>query len=96
MATRFSKAVYNDPRWLALRAEKLRLANWRCAKCGAYAREVHHRIPLHRGGLAFPPLDGLRVLCSVCHIGQHRSAKHKAWRAILTRVRRETTDASVN
>ena len=90
MATRFSKAIYNDPRWLALRAEALRLANWRCATCGAYSNEVHHRIPLHLGGPAFPPLDGLRVLCVVCHSSVHRSVRHKAWRAILTRVRRET------
>ena len=48
MATAFSKAIYHDPRWLALRAEKLRLENWRCETCGTYAREVHHRMALHR------------------------------------------------
>ena len=90
MATAFSKAVYNDPRWLLLRQVKLIEANWRCETCGAYAREVHHRIPLHAGGPAFPPLDGLRVLCSACHIGTHKSARQKAWRKILTAVRRET------
>ena len=95
MSTRFSKAIYNDPRWHALRAEALRRANWRCSKCGAYAREVHHRIPLHSGGQAFPPQHGLRVLCSVCHIGAHKSARQKAWRKIISRVRNET-DAPIN
>ena len=89
MATRFSKAIYADPRWQSLRAEKLRAENWRCEQCGKYAREVHHLVPLHAGGPAFPPLDGLRVLCRVCHYGAHRTARHTAWQALLTRVRND-------
>ena len=46
--------------WALLRLAKLRSTNWRCEQCGKYAREVHHRVPLHAGGPALPGLDGLR------------------------------------
>ena len=93
MAGRLGRDVYATREWVRLRLEKLRAENWRCEQCGAYAREVHHRVPLHAGGPAFPPLDGLRVLCYVCHYGFHRTARLNAWRKLLTKVR---TDAAVH
>ena len=93
MATAFSKAIYHDPRWLALRLAKLIAENWRCQICGHWANQVHHVVPLHADGPEFPPLDGLRVLCPSCHYGAHESARRTAWRKLLSKVR---TDAPVN
>ena len=90
MAGRIGREVYRTRAWGLLRLEKLRSTNWRCAECGKYAREVHHLVPLHAGGPAFPPLDGLRVLCKVCHHGEHVSARRTAWLQLLTSVRNES------
>ena len=95
MSGRLGREVYATREWARQRLEKLRAENWRCEQCGQYAREVHHRVPLHVGGPAFPPLDGLRVLCPLCHHGAHESARRTSWRRILSRIRRET-HAAVN
>ena len=89
MAGRIGREVYATREWGLLRAAKLRATNWRCEQCGKYAKQVHHVVPLWAGGPAFPPLDGLRVLCRVCHHGAHKSARWNAWRQLLTRVRNE-------
>ena len=72
MAGRIGREVYRTLAWALLRLAKLRSTNWRCEKCGKYAKWVHHVVPLHAGGPAFPPLLGLLVLCQVCHYGEHR------------------------
>ena len=89
MAGRIGRSVYATREWARLRLAKLRATNWRCEHCGKYAREVHHLVPLHAGGPALPSLDGLRVLCRICHYGEHRTARRTAWRALLKRVRKE-------
>ena len=89
MAGRVGREVYATREWALLRLSKLRAENWRCEQCGKYAREVHHRVPLHAGGPAFPPHDGLRVLCMLCHHGAHITARRSAWRKLLTKVRTE-------
>ena len=89
MAGRVGREVYATRAWALLRLTKLRATNWRCEQCGKYSKQVHHSVPLHAGGPALPPLDGLRVLCPVCHIGAHRTARRTAWRKILTRLRKE-------
>ena len=96
MAGRRGREVYATREWAHLRLAKLRAANWRCERCGAYAREVHHVVPLHAGGPALPPLDGLQVLCGLCHYGEHRTARRKAWRSLLNRVRTETCSSPTN
>ena len=90
MAGRLGREVYATREWSLLRMEKLRSTNWRCEQCGKYAKQAHHVVPLHAGGPALPPLSGLRVLCPVCHCGAHKSARQKAWRKIISRVRNET------
>ena len=90
MAGRIGREVYRTREWALLRLAKLRSTNWRCEQCGKYAREVHHLVPLHAGGPALPPLDGLRVLCRVCHHGIHRTARRNAWRKLLKHVREES------
>ena len=90
MSGRLGREVYATLEWALLRISKLRAENWRCEQCGKYAREVHHIVPLHAGGPALPPLDGLRVLCMVCHHGAHRTARRNAWRSLMKRVRKET------
>ena len=90
MAGRIGREVYATREWALLRLEKLRATNWRCEQCGKYSKQVHHLVPLHAGGPALPPLDGLRVLCQVCHHGAHITARRIAWRQILSRIRSET------
>ena len=88
MAGRIGREVYRTREWALLRLAKLRSTNWRCEQCGKYAREVHHLVPLHAGGPALPPLDGLRVLCVTCHRGAHRTKRRSEWNRLLVRVRR--------
>ena len=93
MAARRHRWIYNDPRWMVLRSRALRRSGWRCEApgCTRYAREVHHVVPLHRGGPPFPELDGLRVLCRLCHYGEHRTARQRTRGGrSCVRVRKET------
>ena len=88
MAGRLGRAVYNTPRWARLRRAKLAAVNWRCEKCGAWTREVHHVVPLEDGGPPYPPLDGLRALCRECHQRAHGKgadpAERREWRALFS------------
>lgn len=58
----------NGPRWAAARLRALGVAGWRCGRCGRSGRlEVHHKLPLHRGGALYDP-ENLAALCRGCHI----------------------------
>lgn len=61
------------PEWKALRAMKLRDAEWRCQVCNAADRQlnVHHRTYDRRGA---EHLSDLTVLCRPCHALFHRKA----------------------
>ena len=75
--SRFHKKLSNA-RWSRTRQRVLDAASWRCARCGKYANEVHHRVPLHRGGAAFDK-DNLEPICRGCHIAHHRPPLDPAW-----------------
>ena len=85
MAGRLARAIYASTRWRALRLEVLRAANYRCGKCGRWGNEVHHVVPLAKGGAAFD-LDNLKVRCRRCHFLEHPrkvSTDRAAWRRYL-------------
>lgn len=67
------RRTYPD-NWAELRLRVLERDGYRCRKCGAnlrgvFYREVHHIIPLARGGTNL--LSNLISLCSCCHHKQH-------------------------
>lgn len=76
------RRIINSKRWQRVRAEKLRRQPL-CEDCldagrAVTATEVHHVVPLSRGGsygemerLAFDPAN-LRSLCRDCHAAAHR------------------------
>jgi hypothetical protein len=53
-----------DRAWQKARAAQL-MREARC-RCGSPAREVHHRIPLYKGGARLDPAN-LESLCPDCH-----------------------------
>jgi 5-methylcytosine-specific restriction protein A len=62
---------YNTPQWVHLRERKLR-DNTLCEACFdanrlVPASVVDHKVPINRGGPAFPTLDGLTSMCWRCH-----------------------------
>ena len=80
-----AQKIYQDPRWKAVREEKLRL-NPVCERCESegktsMAEEIHHIIPFSqskniysRERLAFD-LDNLESLCTSCHQKHHKKSK---------------------
>ena len=58
-------------RWQAVRRRMLTRAQYRCAKCNRYGKEVDHIKPLadFPDQDAYAP-DGLQVLCRSCHIAK--------------------------
>lgn len=59
--------------WKALRAQVLSHRRWRCQICGAPAIEVHHKVPVARGGPKLPTnRHELAALCHDCHRAAHR------------------------
>ena len=59
-------------RWARLRRVVLDAANWRCSRCGRYANEVDHVVPLEKGGDAWK-LANLQALCRAC---QRKTGDH--------------------
>lgn len=60
--------------WGELRLKVLERDQYKCRRCGAnlrgvFYREVHHIVPLARGGSNF--MSNLISLCSECHDKQH-------------------------
>ena len=71
--------------WLRVRRRILDRDGYRCRECGKPGRlEVHHRVPLARGGAALDP-DNLLTLCACCHKRQHTDPdpERRAWRDYL-------------
>lgn len=67
------KRTYPD-NWAVLRVKVLERDSYRCRKCGAnlrgvFYREVHHILPLSKGGSNH--MSNLISLCSKCHKNQH-------------------------
>lgn len=63
----YSNGVKND--WWSIRKKVLERDNYKCVKCGQPAQEVHHLIPLSKGGTT--TLSNLISLCKDCHDRQH-------------------------
>jgi 5-methylcytosine-specific restriction endonuclease McrA len=63
-----------------LREAKLRSVDHLCERCRSLgvlveAVEVHHIVPLHKGGARFPPLAGLEALCGDHHYERSHSKR---------------------
>jgi HNH endonuclease len=57
----------NSARFKKLREQIKARDRHRCQRCGSSHRlDVHHRVPLHRGGNPYDPAN-LETLCSDCH-----------------------------
>jgi 5-methylcytosine-specific restriction endonuclease McrA len=62
-----SRLVRNSARFKKLREQIKARDHHRCRRCGSSHRlDVHHRVPLHRGGDPYDPAN-LETLCSDCH-----------------------------
>ena len=86
MAGKAAAKVYRTARWQAVRMEVLRGSNWRCGKCGKYANEVHHRVPIHRGGAPFAR-SNLQAVCRPCHYGAHSTTDRRTLKRELGELR---------
>ena len=83
-------AALNPRVWARVRRAMLDAAGWRCTRCGLASRlEVHHRIPLEKGGDAYAD-SNLQVLCVSCHVDHHRQTstdpERFAFRAYVQRM----------
>lgn len=67
-----------DPRWIALRDEKLRRGLHQCEECGKETGlHVHHK-EYRSGAKAWEySLDDLQVLCATHHEWAHTSQEYK-------------------
>jgi 5-methylcytosine-specific restriction endonuclease McrA len=63
--THGNKGIYATAKWRHTRKRVLFLTPL-CAKCGAIATDVHHRIDISDGGDLWA-LDNLEALCHPCH-----------------------------
>ncbi len=84
MAGRAGAAVYASPRWTRTRRAVLDAAGWRCAVCGRFADEVHHRTAIADGGAPFA-LANLEARCVDCHLDAHhpRARTAREWRRLV-------------
>ena len=95
MAGKAAAKVYRSVRWKSVRLEVLEASNWRCSICANYANEVHHIVPIFRGGAPYDKAN-LRAVCRACHFETHRPRTTKRLRrdireiqAIVTRLLRK-------
>lgn len=92
---------YTTARWRRLRASALQL-NPLCQDCRAMgltvmADAVDHVHPISQGGDPFPPLEGLRCLCTPCHSAKTaRGPEAGAARTTRPRLPRKGCDANGN
>ena len=77
--------------WGRLRRKALARDGYRCTRCGAPGRlEVHHVIPVERGG--GDDLANLMTRCRGCHLADHREDRlrrmapdRRAWAEYMER-----------
>lgn len=89
MAGRRGRGIYGTRQWLEVRRAVLQAAGWRCARCKAFADEVHHLVKLADGGAPYDR-DNLQAICRRCHLDEHlppAERKHRReWGALVRRV----------
>ena len=67
--SRYHHRPENRRGWTRIRARAIRAAGRRCVVCRRAGRlEVHHPIPLSRGG---DNDQALEVVCRICHLARH-------------------------
>jgi len=76
MAPRRGQSCYGR-RWSKLRALVLRDARGQCADCGRGAEEVHHIVPINKGGKPYD-VTNLLPLCRACHNDRHGGASRRS------------------
>ena len=69
-------------RWERVRRAALDRDDWRCTCGSPLDPEVHHRVPLDKGGDALA-LDNLITLCKVYHIDLHMDPRRREWRKFI-------------
>lgn len=64
------KQFYGSPFWKKQRKHRLLMDNYRCARCGGVAEDVHHKITLTEknvNDLETSSLENLESICRKCH-----------------------------
>lgn len=64
------KEFYGSPFWKKQRKHRLLVDDYKCARCGGLAVDVHHKITLTElnvNDLSISELDNLESLCRKCH-----------------------------
>lgn len=74
---------YNSKEWRRLSAARVQADGFRCVKCGAWASEVDHIIPIQTedGWTKRFDWDNLQSLCVKCHNEKHERFKSKRKKA---------------
>jgi hypothetical protein len=86
---RAQRLQYQDPRWLALRAQKVKAAGGRCEDCDyPKADAVHHRFNVKDGNPLICPLEHLLLLCRPCHLRRERGHVEPTLPGLLHKAQR--------
>ena len=72
MAGRKTRDIRKTRRWAALARRIRERDNFECQKCGAWANECDHVVPLSKGGAPYDEKN-CQILCRTCHIAKSRS-----------------------
>lgn len=72
-------AFYGGKAWRTLSAKRIQSDGYKCVKCGAWATEVDHIVPIQtrEGWDRRYDWDNLQSLCARCHNEKHERFKHK-------------------
>lgn len=64
------KEFYGSPMWKKQRKYRLLMDNYKCARCGGVAVDVHHKITLTESNvndLEVSSVENLESICRKCH-----------------------------
>lgn len=74
------KEFYGSTAWKKQRKYRLQMDNYRCARCGGVAVDVHHKIKLTEENISNLEismyLDNLESVCRECHNKETHGKKH--------------------
>lgn len=75
------REFYNSSAWQKQRKYKMQQENYRCARCGGVAEDVHHKITLTEQNVndlnVSLDLDNLECVCRRCHNKETHSKTSK-------------------